>query len=39
MWLKKIGFVDWDVIPWGILDFAARVLQGDGRLIRRVQCD
>jgi hypothetical protein len=39
MLLKKIGFVDPDAIPWGIWDFAARVLQGDERLIRQVQCD
>jgi hypothetical protein len=25
MWLKRRGFADWDVIPWGILDSVARV--------------
>jgi len=37
--LKKINFADPDAIPWGILDFAASVLQDDEWLIRQVQCD
>jgi hypothetical protein len=30
MLLKKIGFADWDAIPWGILGFAEHGLRVDG---------